>query len=181
MKSLCFACYSPGHRSNGCAQRRTCKSCSRRHPTGLHDDSFALNQEASKQASSTPPQPTEKVLNAQTEVEEALCHVVGTKDSVAAVPVVPVRLKSAESEVLTYAMLDTCSTGSIVTDDIATTLGVNGVNTQLMVKTVNGTKLHDSKVLNGLIVTYLKGKNLIQLPKIFTKEDLCTPPNVPTP
>ena len=28
-KSLCFACYSPGHRSNGCAQQRTCKSCLR--------------------------------------------------------------------------------------------------------------------------------------------------------
>ncbi|CAH3013608.1 unnamed protein product [Porites evermanni] len=112
---------------------------------------------------------------------EALCNAVGTGESVTAVPVVPVRLKSAESEVLTYAMLDTCSTGSFVIDDIATTLGVKGVNTQLMVKTVNGTKLHDSKVLNGLIVMDLKGKNPIQLPKIFTKEDLCTPPNVPTP
>ena len=107
-KSLCFACYSPGHRSNGCAQRRTCKSCSRRHPTGLHDDSLALNQEASKQVSSTPPQPQENVLNGHKEVEEALCNAVGTEESVTAVPVVPVRLKSAESEVLTYAMLDTC-------------------------------------------------------------------------
>ena len=106
-KSLCFACYSPGHRSNGCAQRRTCKSCSRRHPTGLHDDSLALNQEASKQVSSTPPQPKENVLNAHTEVEEALCNAVGTEGSVTAVPVVPDRLKSAESEVLTNAMHDT--------------------------------------------------------------------------
>ena len=65
-------------------------------------------------------------------------------------------------------MLDTCSTGSFVIDDIATTLGVKGVNTQFMLKTVKGTKLHDSKVLNGLIVTDLKGKNPIQLPKIFT-------------
>ena len=78
-------------------------------------------------------------------------------------------------------MLDTFSTGSFVIDDIATTLGVKGVHTQLMVKTGNGTKLHDSKVLNGLIVTDLKGENPILLPKIFTKEDLCTPPNVPTP
>ena len=86
-------------------------------------------------------------------MEEALCNAVGTEESVTAVPVVPVRLKSAESEVLTYAMPDTCSTGSFVIDDMATTLGVKGVDTQLMVKTVNGTKLQDSKVLNGLIVT----------------------------
>lgn len=50
------------------------------------------------------------------------------------------------------------------------TIGVKGVNTQLTMKTVNGTKLHDSKVLNGLIVTDFKGENAIQLPKIFTKE-----------
>ena len=78
-------------------------------------------------------------------MEEALCNAVGTKEPVTAVPVVPFRLKSAERKVLTYAMLDTCSTGSFVLDEIATTLGLTGVNTQLMVKTVNGTKLHDSR------------------------------------
>ena len=45
-------------------------------------------------------------------------------------------------------MHDTCSTGSFVLNDIATTLGVKGENTQLMVKTVNNTKLHDSKVMD---------------------------------
>ena len=41
---LCFACYGGGHRSNGCAQRRTCKTCDRRNPTRLHDDNFRPNQ-----------------------------------------------------------------------------------------------------------------------------------------
>ena len=117
-KSLCFACYNPGHRSSGCAQRRTCNNCSRRHPTGLDDDSLSLNQEASKQVSSTPPQQKENVSNAHTEVDEALCNAVGTEGSVTAVPVVPDRLKSAESEVLTNAMYDTCSTVSFLLDDI---------------------------------------------------------------
>ena len=133
-KSICFACYNPGHRSKGCAQRRTCKSCSRRHPTGLDDDSFSLNQEASKQVNSTPPQRKENVSNAHAEVDEALCNAVGTEGSVTAVRVVPASLKSAE--VLTYAMLDTGSTGSFLLDDITATSGVKGVNTQLMVKTV---------------------------------------------
>ena len=117
-KSLCFACYNPGHRSSGCAQRRTCNNCSRRHPTGLDDDSLSLNQEASKQVSSTPPQQKENVSNAHTEVDEALCNAVGTEGSVTAVPVVPDRLKSAESEVLTNAMHDTCGTVSFLLDDI---------------------------------------------------------------
>lgn len=78
-------------------------------------------------------------------------------------------------------MLDACSTSSFVLEDIASSLGVKGTDTQLMVKTVNGTKLHDAKVLNGLVVSDLKGDNTVQLPKIFTKKDLSTCDNIPTP
>ena len=41
-----------------------------------------------------------------------------------------------------------------------------------MVRTVNGTKLHDAKVLNGLTVTDLNGENAITLPKTYTKGDI---------
>ena len=43
---------------------------------------MSRNQEASKQASSTPPRPKENVLNAHTKVEEAPCNAVGTQESV---------------------------------------------------------------------------------------------------
>ena len=180
-KELCFACYDPGHRSNGCAQRRTCKKCSRRHPTGLHDDNFRINQVASMQQVPPPPQRKDHVVNAHTEMAEATCNATGTEKSISAVPIVPVLLRSAESEVLTYAMLDACSTGSFVLEDIVSSLGVEGTDTQLVVKTVNGSKLHDAKVLNGLVVSDLKGDNAIQLPKIFTKKDLSTCENAPSP
>ena len=39
-KQLCYSCYMPGHRSRGCSQKRTCKTFSRRHPTGLHVENF---------------------------------------------------------------------------------------------------------------------------------------------
>ena len=174
-KGLCFACYDPGHRSNGCAKRRTCKKCSRRHPTGLHDDNFRINQVVSKQQITPPPPQNDHVVNAHTEMDEIACNATNIGNSV------PVRLRSAEGEVLTYAMLDACSTGSFVLEDIVSGLGVKGADTQLMVKTVNGTKLYDAKVLNGLVVSDLKGDNTIQLPKIFTKRDLCTCENVPAP
>ena len=180
-KELCYACYDPGHRSNGCAQRRTCKKCSRRHPTGLHDDNFRINQVASKQQIPAPPQRKDHVVNAHTEMAEATCNATGAGKSVYAVPIVPVVLRSADSEVLTYAMLDACSTGSFVLEDIVSSLGVEVTDTQLVVKTVNGTKLHDAKVLNGLVISDLKGDNTIQLPKIFTKKDLSTCENVPSP
>ena len=78
-------------------------------------------------------------------------------------------------------MLDARSTGSFVLEDIVSGLGVKGADTQLMVKTVNGSKLYNAKVLNGLAGSDLKGDNTIQLPKIFTKRDLYTCENVPAP
>lgn len=114
-------------------------------------------------------------------MDEATCNAVGAPTSVSAVPIVHVRLRSAESEVLTYAILDTCSTGSFVLEDIAASLDINGTDTQLMVKTINGTKLHDTKALNGLVVTDLNGNNTVRFPKIFTKKNLSTCENVPTP
>ena len=67
-------------------------------------------------------------------------------------------------------MLDSCSTGTFLLEDIAACLDAKGTDTKLM--TVNGTQLHDTKALNGLIVTDLNGENRIDLPRTFIKEDI---------
>lgn len=104
------------------------------------------------------------VTASHAETEEAVCSVV--------VPIVLVRLKTAGTEVLTYARLDSCSTGTFVLEDVAACLDVKGAETKLMVRTANGTKLQDTKVLKGLTVTDLKGENAITLPKTYTKKDI---------
>ena len=62
-------------------------------------------------------------------------------------------------QVLNHA---TDSNSSFVLVDIVSSVGVEGTDIQLVMKTVNGTKLHDAKVLNGLVVSDLKGENTIQ-------------------
>ena len=118
-KELCFACYGGGHRSNGCAQRTTCKTCDRRHPTGLPDDNFRPNQPIIRNQNPLNEQSVDVVTTSHAETEEAVCSVVGTGNPVTAVPIVPVRLKAAGTEVLTYAMLDSCSTATFVLEDVA--------------------------------------------------------------
>ena len=171
-KEMCFVCYGGGHRSNGCALRRTCKTCDRRHPTGLHDDNFRPNQPTIRNQNPSNEQSVDVVITSHAETQEAVCSVVGTGNPATAVPIVPVRLKTAGTEVLTYAMLDSCSTGTFVLEDVAACLGVKGADTKLIVRTVNGTKFHDAKVLNSLTVTDLNGENAITLPKTYTKEDI---------
>ena len=169
---LCFACYGGGHRSNGCAQRRTCKRRDRRHPTGLHDDNFRPYQPTVKNQNSSNEQSVDVVTASLAETEEAVCSVVGAGNPVTALPIVPVTLKAAGTEVLTYAVLDSCSTGIFVLEDVAACLDVEGADTRLMMKTVNGTKLQDTKVLKGLTVADLNGANAITLPKTYAKEDI---------
>ena len=97
---------------------------------------------------------------------------MATGTALPAVPVVPVKLKAAESEVFTYAMLDNCSSGTFIHEDVATTFGVEGADTKLVVKTVNGPVLLHTKVLSGLIVSDINGSNSIQLGKAYTKHDI---------
>ena len=108
------------------------------------------------------------------QANEAIYNVVatGTVTALTAEPIVPVKLKAAESEVFTYAMLDSCSSGTFIYEDVATTLGVEGADTKLVVKTVNGPVLLDTKVLSGLIVSDISGSNSIQIRKAYTKDDI---------
>ena len=54
---------------------------------------------------------------------------------------------------------------------MATTLGLEGADTKLVVKTANGPVLLDTKVLNSLIVSEING-NSIQLGKAYAKDDI---------
>jgi hypothetical protein len=84
-------------------------------------------------------------------------------------PIVPAILKSPDAEVITYAMLDNCSTGTFVLQDLLEDLKIDGVSSHVLVRTMNGQQRHDVKVLKGLTVTDLDGNNSVVLSKVFTK------------
>ena len=39
-EKLCFGCLFPGHQSKSCSKRMVCDTCSKHHPTCLHEDRF---------------------------------------------------------------------------------------------------------------------------------------------
>jgi hypothetical protein len=41
-RKLCFSCFGTNHIARGCLQKKTCKSCGKRHPTALHIPDFNL-------------------------------------------------------------------------------------------------------------------------------------------
>jgi hypothetical protein len=69
-------------------------------------------------------------------------------------------------------MLESCSTGTFISEDAVKRLEVNGTDTKVMIQTMNGRKMHDTKVVNGLIVSDLDGANSITLPKVFSRDEI---------
>lgn len=64
-KGLCYACNGQGHRSRGCLKRRSCKICSGRHPTALHDKSYKPSK--NKQVQREPGK--NKIINSSTQTD----------------------------------------------------------------------------------------------------------------
>ena len=56
-EKLCFGCLSPGHQSKSCSNRMVCDTCSKRHPTCLHEERSKGDQELKKEQSKERTQP----------------------------------------------------------------------------------------------------------------------------
>ena len=73
----------------------------------------------------------------------------------------------------TYAMLDTCSQGTFLKEEIIEALGITGAETRVTVKTLNGEVSQMTIVVENLDVAGSLGKpKWIKLPRAYTKQDL---------
>ena len=89
--------------------------------------------------------------------------------SMCVVPV-KVRLKGSGSVVETWAMLDNCSQGSFVKTNLLDELKVQGINTSVTIKTLNGDFKHSTRAIEGLEVSNAdrKKEEWISLPRMFS-------------
>ena len=117
-----------------------------------------------------------------TEVESGENIPVKKDPELMSMPIVPVKLRANNDEVTVYAMLDNCSTGTFVTEETMKSLNVQGTKTKIAIRTMNGTKHLDTEVITGLFVSDVDGKNSIELPKTFTRDDIpATEEEIPRP
>ena len=103
--------------------------------------------------------------------------------------VVPVRLRHCNSQkkVKIFALLDSCSQVTFVTERILKEFDVTGVKTSINIKTLNGNQKVSSTLVDGIMVTkqVLGARdqiNWVKLPKLYTrKETPVDPAEVTTP
>ena len=188
---LCFGCLGQGHIYKECEDKETCKECSRRHPTCLHDPDYAKNQRnrraAEKDKKIDNNAPASNVIPVTVADTKATMKTQGNKkDSNLTSMVVPVyvsHIDRPEVETLTYALLDTMSDTTFVVEEVAEQINVTHVDTMLRLSTVTEDNvLVRAKKYSGLQVRPARGKDLIRLSPAISRPYLhLNPASIPTP
>ena len=173
---LCFSCLAPvseEHVGVSCTNKKKCVVCGEDHPTTLHGGKSKKNNLASME-----------------------CTVIS-------MCVVPVQLwhkpkqdeldesaKSSSRRVTVYALLDDCSQGTFIKEDILESLNIKGLPEPkpVGVKTLNGSTVQGSIKVDGLFVEAVPSHSVhhktsqVQLPTAYSREFLAVDPEeIPTP
>ena len=86
--------------------------------------------------------------------------------------IVPVKVKHKDGKdtIISYAMLDNCSQGSFIHDNLVKELGVHGMKTTLNLKTLHGKKTESTMVVEDIKMTGISGNgSLLSPPKLYTR------------
>ena len=199
-KGLCFGCLSRGHLSKNCRQRLKCETCDRGHPTVLHDHADSANQDENRRGGAqstigkesvhknnqdkldTKGQTTTAQRFDKTDAVSLFANYGYSNKSTMVVPVYLTCKTDPQKEVLTYALLDTQSDTSFISNDVVAKLGITGVNTTLFLSTMTSqsTPVQCTKY-TGLSVRGHDCNTALHLPPLFSQEFIpANQGNIPT-
>ena len=159
---LCFSCYSDSHKSQDCKSKRECAVCKGKHPTGLH---------LSKKTEEPVPVDKETLTNCATDFQ-------GTKDSEISMCIVPVKLwheSTPDKSMMVYAMLDYCSNGTLITEEVINKLGLPEEPATISLRTVNQCTEENATYVDQLVVSAREGfgaNGMIKLPRTYSRQQL---------
>ena len=165
---ICFGCLIQGHMSRYCRRRSTCEVCQKRHPTLLHDYSLAAESDCSTTALE----------------ETATALAMARSDSTSCTSmIVPVWVShtSGLDETLTYALLDTQSSVSFISEELAEATKAQGHPVKLTLSTLTSTTEIESQAIVNLNVRRYNSNATVCIKKCYTKDLPVTDPcHIPT-
>ena len=173
---LCCGCLKPmakDHNANNCQQRLTCRICAACHPTILHGYVPKVKTDSSQSTENSECSSRNTVGE-----ENVTCASVNGKFDVEVISmcVVPIKIshQNCKKTIRTYAMLDNCSQGSFIKQDLLKRLGVDGQKLSLNLKTLTGEKSEETLMVDNLKVAGVNKMNndWISLPKVYSKKTL---------
>ena len=124
-KRLCYGCYLPvsaEHTAKTCKKRRVCKICTMKHPTGLHGYVPRWKGGGATDNRKDGDSDIVKTNFAEIDVKSVSANIAS---KIISMCVVPIKVTHAETkrEVSTFALLDNCSQGCFIKNNIRERLG----------------------------------------------------------
>ena len=141
----CFGCLRFGHMKSKCFNVEECKKCSLAHPTVLHKE-------------------VKNSSNNVNEMEKDCC-------TLAIVPV-QIRRKNSPYAKTILAFLDPGSTVSFISNKVMNELGCTGLKKRMDLSTMGDVHTMHSYVIKNLEIMNVEGDNVIQLPSVYSKEQI---------
>ena len=162
-KGLCFGCLARGHMVKGCKNRKKCRKCEKSHPTVFHKE---VPTEKSKASTET----------AVSHLATSVSHLAASGSASKSTMIVPVWVyceKEMTKKRLVYAMLDTQSDTTFVTEKTCEELGITGTSTSLKLSTMSSTdNIIPSEKISGLKICGFTESEEIRIPIAYTRENI---------
>ena len=172
---LCYGCLKQGHSVKDCRRRLNCDTCTRRHPTCLHNDNYIRDVKRERHVSME--NATQNNTSETTAVTSLNVTMEGQSASTSMI--VPVWVSSAKhpyKEKLVYALLDTQSDTAFIDQEVSRELQVDICPVKLKLTTMMGeSAVVDSGKVSSLRVRGYSSATHIHLPPAYTKD--CIPVN----
>ena len=168
---LCFACLlKAGHISKDCPKRAKCKICSKNHPTALHADKTEEKNHPTKlHADTTEESPTN--IGATTHRTSSNEHLsVAQNKTSMTLPVWIHHVSDPAREILVYAMMDTQSDTSFITEKTAREIDVKGKPISLSITTLTSTQTKQALKFDGFKVRGYSSHEFVDLPSVYTRD-----------
>ena len=187
-RKSCYGCLKPmieGHNAKTCTPRLTCSSCKGNHPTPLHG--YAPNKKSETDGNQAVDGERNLKSNFAGFNNDLKCASMTrkTESKVISMCIVPVKVKHEDGKdtITTYAMLDNCSQGYFIHNNLVKELGFHGVKIILNLKTFHGKKTEITMVVEGVKVTGMSADDsLLSLPKLYTRMEIpVDKEEIPTP
>ncbi|XP_032425349.1 uncharacterized protein LOC116724101 isoform X1 [Xiphophorus hellerii] len=189
-EKLCFGCLNSGHFSKNCSDRMTCNTCSKQHPTCLHEERqrHEIKKEQPKEQEvaerkETQQQVTQSQDTANESTSNRVTHENRNTQTSAIVPVYVSTQNEPSKEILTYALLDTQSDSSFILNEVANNLNTAKTQVKLKLSTMSSKKTTvPCTKLEALQIRGLFSKKKLTVPVAYTRDFIpANRSHIPTP
>ncbi|XP_070196592.1 uncharacterized protein [Littorina saxatilis] len=181
-RKLCFKCLRGFHAAKGCFAKVSCDTCKMKHVTIMHDPDFNPTQKATHQVSLIDEETDMKFVGTtkcgeclfdEVKKSYAVDHHITTRLYSLYMPVYVSSGLDPSKEILVYAMLDTMSDTTFLSDSVMNRLNLGAQDSVLTLTTMTSkAETVECKSFSNLRVRAYDSEETLKVPKAYSHPEI---------